>query len=82
MPPYLLLSFVLGAMYGLLFHLWRGKSFQDLAIYFITGIVGFAMGQVLGNLIGLDIFLIGPLHIAEATFMSWVNLFIIQWLKI
>lgn len=82
MPPYLLLSFILGAIYGLLFHLWRGKNFQDLAIYFVTGIVGFAMGQFLGNLMGLDMFLIGPLHIAEATLLSWVNLFIIQWLKI
>lgn len=82
MPPYLLLSFVLGAIYGLLFHLWRGKDFQDLAIYFFTGIIGFAMGQVLANYAGLDIFLIGPLHIAEATLMSWINLFIIQWLKI
>ncbi len=82
MPPYLLLSFLLGATYGLLFHLWRGKSFQDLVIYFFAGIIGFVLGQALGNLIGLDFFLIGPLHVAEATIVSWANLFIVQWLKI
>ncbi len=82
MPPYLLLSFLLGATYGLLFYLWRGKSFQDLAIYFFAGIIGFVLGQALGNLIGLDFFLIGPLHVVEATIVSWANLFIVQWLKI
>jgi len=82
MPPYLLLSFLLGAIYGLLFHLWRGKTFRDLVIYFLGGIVGFGLGHFLGNLLGLDIFLIGPLHVAEASLVSWGNLFVIQWLKI
>ena len=48
----------------------------------IAGIIGFVLGQALGNLIGLDFFLIGPLHVAEATIVSWANLFIVQWLKI
>ena len=82
MPPYLLLSLVLGAIYGTIFHLWRGKSVKDLVIYLITGIIGFIIGQALGNLLGLRIFLIGPLHIIEATVISWVSLFVAQWLKI
>jgi uncharacterized membrane protein YeaQ/YmgE (transglycosylase-associated protein family) len=82
MPPYLLLSLILGGIYGTIFHLWRGKSVKDLVIYLITGIIGFIIGQALGNLLGLKIFLIGPLHIIEATVISWISLFVAQWLKI
>jgi hypothetical protein len=82
MPPSILLSFLLGAIYGAIFHLWRGKTFQDLAIYAVTGIIGFIVGQIIGNLLELEIFIIGPLHVAEATIMSWISLFVVQWLKI
>jgi hypothetical protein len=82
MPPYLLLSLMLGALYGTVFHLWRGQGFKDLAIYLIAGIIGFILGQAVGNLLGLSFFLIGPLHFIEATILSWVGLFVAQWLKI
>jgi hypothetical protein len=82
MPPYILLSILVGGIYGALFHLWRGKNLRDLVIYSLTGIIGFALGQGLGNLLGLTAFLIGPLHVVEATVVSWAGLFIVQWLKI
>jgi hypothetical protein len=82
MPPYILLSLLLGAIYGTLFHLWRGKTVRDLVIYFLTGIIGFGLGQGAGNLLGLEFFLICPLHVVEATIVSWISLFVIQWLKI
>lgn len=82
MLPYLLLSFLLGGIYGALFHFWQGKTIRDLVIYFLTGIIGFGLGQVLGNLLGLNIFLIGSLHIVEATIASWLSLFVMKWLKV
>jgi hypothetical protein len=82
MPPYVLLSILLGATYGVIFHLWRGKTIRDLLIYILMGIIGFALGQGMANLIGFSVLLIGPLHIVEATLVSWVSLFLIQWLKI
>ena len=82
MPPYLLLSLLLGSLYGTLFHLWRGKTARDLIIFFLTGIVGFWLGQTLGNLINSELFLIGPLHILEATALSWISLFVVKWLKV
>jgi uncharacterized membrane protein YfcA len=81
MPPYLLLSSLVGAICGTLFHLWRGKNLRDLFIYCFTGVIGFGLGQALGNLIGLDMILIGPVHIVEATIVSWITLFLIHWLK-
>lgn len=82
MPPYILLATLIGAIYGTLFHLWRGRSPIDLPIYLLTGVIGFALGQALGDLIGIDIALIGTIHILEATLASWLSLFLIYWLKI
>lgn len=82
MPPFILFSLLLGTIYGVLFHLWRGKNLRDLVIYFLTGILGFLVGQSLGNLLGFDLFLIGPVHVVEATIISWGSLFLMQWLKV
>ncbi len=82
MFPYLVLAFILGGIYGALFHLWQGKTLRDLVIYFLTGIIGFGLGQVLGNLLGFNVYLIGPLHVVEATLLSWGSLFIMKWLKV
>lgn len=82
MPPYLLLAVLLGAVYGVLFHLWRGKTFRDLATFLGIGVVGFALGQGVGILLGFDQWLIGPLHVVEASLLSWGSLFLVQWLKI
>jgi hypothetical protein len=82
MPPYLLLAVLLGALYGALFHLWRGKTFRDLATYLGIGVIGFALGQGVGILLGFDQWLIGPLHMVEASLLSWGSLFLVQWLKI
>jgi hypothetical protein len=82
MPPYILLSLLLGGIYGILFHLWRGKSIRDLLIYFLTGIIGFGVGQGLADLSGFTLLLLGPIHIVEATIVSWASLFVIQWLRI
>jgi len=81
LPPHLLLSLLLGGVYGVLFHLWRGKTLRDLVIYFLTGIIGFGAGQALSGTLGLGLMVIGPIHIIEATLASWVSLFLIQWLK-
>lgn len=81
MPPYVLLSFLLGGVYGTLFHVWRGKTFREFIIYFLTGIIGFGAGQLAGHLLGLEFFLLGPIHIVLATIVSWISLFLIRWLK-
>jgi hypothetical protein len=82
MPPYILLTILLGAAYGTLFHMWRGKNLRDLILYFLTGILGFLVGQELGILMGFNLFLIGPLHVVEASLISWGSLFLMQWLKV
>jgi len=82
MSPTLLLSALIASIYGALFHVWRGRSFRDLPLYLIASGLGFALGQLIANLFGLDIFTIGPIHIIEASLGSWAMLFIARWLKV
>ena len=82
MPPYLLLLLLLGATYGVLFHLWRGKLLRDLIIYVLTGISGVSLGHALGDLLGFTSLMIGPLHLIEATLVGWLSLFVIHWLRL
>ena len=82
MRPELLLILLIGGIYGALFRLWRGKSFRDLLVYIVTAIVGFALGHVVGEIINLDVFTIGRLHVVEATLVSWGLMFIGSWLKV
>jgi len=82
MPPPVLLSFLIAGIYGALFHLWRGRSFRELPFYLGVALVGFALGHLAGNAVGLEIFTIGPLHVIEASLASWVLLFVARWLKV
>jgi hypothetical protein len=82
MPPYLLLSLLIAALYGALFHLWRGKTFRELLLYLGAAIVGFGLGEVAGNVLGLPLLTVGQVHIIEASLASWGCLFIARWLKL
>ncbi|GAB4531496.1 MAG: hypothetical protein Kow0063_10810 [Anaerolineae bacterium] len=82
MSPALLLSALIAVIYAALFHLWRGRTFRELPLYILASGLGFGLGQLIGNATGLDIFMIGALHIIEASLGSWVALFIARWLKV
>jgi hypothetical protein len=82
MSPSVLLSILLAGIYGALFHLWRGRTFRELPLYLIAAIVGFGLGNLAGDAIGLNIFMIGSLHIVEASLVSWLILFVARWLKV
>lgn len=82
MPPVFLLSFLIACLYGTLFHLWRGRTLRELPLYLVAAVLGFGLGELAGNTIGLDMFMIGPLHVVEASLVSWVMLFIARWLKV
>jgi hypothetical protein len=79
--PALFLSIIIASVYGALFHVWKGKTGKDLLIYLAAGLVGFGLGQLAGNTLGLGIFLIGQIHVVEASLICWLILFIAKWLK-
>jgi len=43
--------------------------------------LGFAIGELVGDFLGLDILMIGEIHVLEGTIGSLVLLFLAKWLK-
>jgi hypothetical protein len=63
LSPTLWLSLGLGMACGLLFHVWRGGGWRWLLADFLAGVVGFAVGQVVGTLLRVDRLLIGQVQV-------------------
>jgi NADPH-dependent curcumin reductase CurA len=79
--PALVLSIIIASAYGALFHVWKGKAAKDLLVYLAAGLVGFGLGQLAGDTLRLGIFMIGQVHIIEASLICWLILLIAKWLK-
>ena len=79
-PPFVL-SVLVSTALAALFNLWQGASVRDLSLYLVAGWLGFAVGDLLGDWIGLDLFMIGEVHIAEAGLTCVLLLFLARWLK-
>lgn len=79
-PPFVLSALVSTAL-AALFNLWQGGSARDLVLYLIAGWLGFTVGELLGDWIGLHVFMIGEVHVIEACLMCGLLLFLARWLK-
>lgn len=79
-PPFVLSALVSTAL-AALFNLWQGGSARDLVLYLIAGWLGFTVGELLGDWIGLDVFMIGEVHVIEACLICGLLLFLARWLK-
>ena len=81
LSPPLILSLIIASAYAAFFNLWQGGSARDLLIYLGACWLGFAIGELVGDFVGLDILMIGEIHILEGTFGSLLLLFLSKWLK-
>jgi len=81
LSPPLILSLIIASAYAAFFNLWQGGSARDLLIYLLACWLGFAIGELVGDFVGLDILMIGEIHILEGTFGSLLLLFLSKWLK-
>jgi len=82
LSPALVLSAILAAMYGCVFHLWLGKTLQELALCLVASGLGFALGQIVGDRAGCEWLMLGQVHLLEATIGSIVLLLLALWLRI
>ena len=80
-PP-LVLSLVVASLYGGLFHVVWGQSWGEFLLFWITSIVGFGLGQAIGNVVGLNVLMVGQVHLLEASMVCWAALFVAKWLKV
>ena len=79
-PPFVL-SVLVSTALAALFNLWQGGSVRDLVLYLVAAWLGFAVGELLGDWIGLDLLMIGEVHMAEACLLCGLLLFLARWLK-
>lgn len=81
--PLLLLSLVVVTLYGALFHLLWGRSLKQLGLYWLAALLGFGVGQGLARILALSALpQIGPLHIVEASVVSWLGVFIAKQMRL
>ena len=66
MSPTILLLAILAVATGLIYHLWRGGGFERLLLSIIAAGIGIAIGQVLSQLFGWRLILLGEVHLVQA----------------
>jgi hypothetical protein len=70
----LILGFFLATAYGAGFHLLFGGPARRVILYVISAWLGFALGQVLGDLLNIDILKLGAVHLFSASLGAWIAL--------
>jgi len=67
-------GFILATLFGAAFHLLVGGDARRLALFLLSGWVGFGLGQILGTIFEINILNIGALRIVTASFGALVAL--------
>lgn len=80
--PSFILGFFISTLPGALFHVWRGGGFGKLILYMVLGWVGFWGGILLGGLIGMAFWKIGPLNVGMGLLGSVFLLGLGYWLSL
>lgn len=80
--PLLVLSLVIATLCSALFHLLWGKTFKELAISWLSAVIGFGLGQVLASSFGWADILIGELHLLAALLVCWLLMALARRLKL
>jgi hypothetical protein len=79
--PALVFSLILASIYAVVFYLWRGRRSRDLLFFWLASVVGFASGQLAGQVWGFVPWTIGQVHAIEATMTALLFLVLAQWLR-
>jgi hypothetical protein len=79
--PAFALSVALASAYAAAFYLWRGRRLRDLFFFWLASAVGFAAGQVAGQMLNTIPWTIGQVHVIEATLIALTLLILAAWLR-
>lgn len=81
LPPSLILSTVLAVLLGTLWFVWRGRTLRDWIIDVLAALLGFALGQLAGWLLGLGLPTIGEVRVVEGSIFAVLALWLTQRLR-
>ncbi len=82
LSPPLAFLLLLASINAILFHLLWGRRIRELVLFWVAAVIGFTVGQLGAEALGLSFLTIGPLHLIEGTIGSWMGLFIAKRLKV
>ena len=80
MSPSVLMSVLLGSLYGLLWHAVLGRRWTQLSLYWLTGVLGFFAGFALAAVTGVEVLRLGTVPLLEASLGSGIALAVVWWL--
>jgi hypothetical protein len=79
--PALLFSILLALAYGTAYHVIRGRRLLHLPLYWLAAVLGFAAGQLVGQMLDLIPWTLGEIRLVEASLASCLFLVAVDWLK-
>ncbi len=80
--PALLLGSTVATLWATLFHLLAGRKWQELILYWFAGLVGFAIGQAVGDALPWSPLMLGQVHLLEGTVGCWAAMGIARCLRL
>jgi uncharacterized membrane protein YhaH (DUF805 family) len=80
--PVFLLGSALATLWASLFHLLLGRRWHDLIRSWFIALIGFAIGQIMAQVVDLPWPTLGQVRVIEATLICWGAMFIAHWLKV
>lgn len=76
----LVLGFLLATAYGAGFHVILGGPARRILLYISAAWIGFALGHFLGDMLHIELFKLGALHLFSASIGAWIGLITSWWL--
>ena len=76
----LVLGFLLATAYGTGFHFILGGPARRILLYVLAAWIGFTLGHLIGDLLGLELLKLGAVHLFSASLGAWIALIASWWL--
>ncbi|MGQ9516161.1 MAG: hypothetical protein ACUVT1_02735 [Anaerolineae bacterium] len=80
--PAWVLSALLGTICAAAFFLWKGRTWRELAAYWVAGVLGFLAGQAASVLSGWRMLTIGQVDILWGIGLALATLVLVRLLRI
>ena len=80
--PAVVLSVLIASGYAFIFNFFWGGTFRQLARYWLIGLIGFGLGQLVAAIAGWTVLSIGDVHLLEGTLGCWLALLVAKVRKV